>query len=215
MAVQLIVKRLSRLYDEETLHEMLFEPVGKIEGKPNKEQAMKWLESVCTKLNEKYNGTRDYSVKLLTDDSKWQIRLVKHMHGVDNLIVFADDFFYGNEIKHMIEINQQLDGLIQESTVIKRGEKSQPIDNFKELVDWLMKDAQRGMNIQRYKGLGEMNPEQLWDTTMDPATRRMMQVKNVDPIVTDEVFTTLMGDQVEPRREFIESNALRVENLDV
>ncbi len=226
LAVQQIVKRISRLYDEEILHEMLFEPV-QINDDIKAEQALAWLEKVCGKLNEKHNGTRAYSAELLEngvidaiDDSEnigdnWQIRVIKHMHGVDNLIVLSDSFFQGKEVNHMVELNQQLEGLIQKNTVIKRGEKEQSVENFKEVVDWLMKDAQRGMNIQRYKGLGEMNPEQLWETTMDPETRIMLQVKDVDKVVTDEVFTTLMGDQVEPRREFIESNALRVENLDV
>lgn len=215
LSVGKIVKRISRLYDDETLQEMLFQPVGRIEGEITGSQSNDWLTKVCTYLNNKYNGTRHYSVELVEVETEWHLRLTKHMHGVDNLIILNQELFLGNEVKHMITLNQQLDGLVQNGTTIQRGEKIQPVDSFKEAVDWLMKDAQRGMNIQRYKGLGEMNPDQLWDTTMNPETRRMMQVKDVDKVVTDEVFTTLMGDQVEPRREFIESNALRVENLDI
>ncbi len=218
LSVNKLINRIARLFDAEILQAMLFEPVGNVnldDKGMSSDQAMQWIDKVNTELNDKYNGTRSYKSELSEEEDSWQVRITKHMHGVDNYIIFKESFFNSSELKHIVTMNQQLDGLIQDDSTIQRDEKIQPVANFSEVVEWLMKDAQRGMNIQRYKGLGEMNPEQLWETTMDPATRRMMLVTDEDQIGADETFTMLMGDQVEPRRDFIEANALRVENLDV
>ena len=118
-------------------------------------------------------------------------------------------------MKTLLAIHAKEKSLINDGAYIQREDEKQKIIDFSETIQWLMSDAQKGQTIQRYKGLGEMNPDQLWETTMDPETRRLLQVTIEDAISADQVFTTLMGDNVEPRRAFIEQNALLATNIDV
>ena len=216
--VQNVIKRIARLYDQDVLEEMLFTPSG-IDGNLEDIQADQlsaWLQTISEMLNQKYNGTRSYAISLQQpDDGDWFIRLTRNQHGVDTVQLFDKDFFNSSEFKLIFEMNLALDGLFTDTAYVKSGERKQNVKRFDQVMTWLMKEANRGIYIQRYKGLGEMNPEQLWETTMDPENRRMTQVTIEDAVAVDEIFTTLMGEHVEPRRNFIEENALSASNIDV
>jgi DNA gyrase subunit B len=125
------------------------------------------------------------------------------------------EFFESAEYRRIAELGKTLSGLLQPGAYIAKGEQKYEVATFKQAIDWLLDLAKKGQIIQRYKGLGEMNPSQLWDTTINPQTRRLVRVRIDDAQAANDIFATLMGDQVEPRREFIEKNALAVSNLDI
>jgi DNA gyrase subunit B len=158
----------------------------------------------------------------LTIDARYEEKNETHLivvkreqHGRRHLTAIDQDFLQGGDYAQIRRTAHLLVGLIREGAVIQRGEQSLAVENFRQAMEWLMGQARANLSIQRYKGLGEMNPEQLWETTMDPKVRRLLRVQIEDVITADEIFTTLMGEEVEPRRAFIESNALGVRNLDV
>ena len=211
-----IIKRMSRRLDPDILEAMLFTSTGAGTTEISSAIANDWLTASANAANDKFNGTRNYKsqFKELEGDD-WVIQITRRMHGVDTEFFMNKEFFTSPENTHIYSLNQKLDGLLNDKSYIQRGDRREYVSRFDNVMSWLIKEGQRGLNIQRYKGLGEMNPEQLWDTTMDPESRRMLQVKIEDAYQADEIFTTLMGDLVEPRREFIEKNALNVTNLDV
>jgi DNA gyrase subunit B len=140
---------------------------------------------------------------------------MREHHGTTSTKVLHAGFFRSAEYRQLVSIGAEFKDLLLPGAYVERGKERRDVATFSEAIDWLMAQAKQGQTIQRYKGLGEMNPEQLWETTVNPETRRLMQVRIEDAVAADEIFTTLMGDQVEPRREFIERNALAVANLDV
>lgn len=146
---------------------------------------------------------------------RWQLRLTKMRHGNLRTSHIDEEFLVSGDYAQLRETAGLLAGLIGNDAVIRRGEKSQQIGSFAAAMQWLFGEVERNLGKQRYKGLGEMNPEQLWETTMDPSGRRLLKVQIEDAIAADEIFTTLMGDVVEPRRKFIEENALYARNIDV
>jgi DNA gyrase subunit B len=148
-----------------------------------------------------------------TEDFKLKIN--KRLHGVYKHFELGAGFFGSADYRRLAAFAQTTEGLFGPDAYIAADERRERVGNFRQAFGWMMSEARRGQHIQRYKGLGEMNPDQLFETTLDASTRRLLQVRIEDAIAADEVFTTLMGDQVEPRRDFIEKNALEVSNLDV
>ena len=143
------------------------------------------------------------------------IQINKTQHGIEHRSRIDADFAQSGDYVQIKKTAAVLQGLLSEGAYVKYGEHQQPVKVFRDAIDWVLNEAQRGVSVQRYKGLGEMNPSQLWETTMDPKVRRLLRAQIEDAIGADEIFSTLMGDAVEPRRNFIESNALGVRNLDV
>jgi len=216
MSVQSVITRLSRRYEESILKEIPNLPALQKADINDTAKTAEYLDNLLVLLNKSKPSGVEYSAtsQRLDDADYAQLEITKVVHGLDHVTIMTADFFDSPEYSLMNELYEKLEGLFSESSYIQRGEKTQLVSTIDDVKSWLFEEARRGLNIQRYKGLGEMNPEQLWETTMNPETRRMLQVRIEDAISADEVFTTLMGDQVEPRREFIESNALSAMNID-
>ena len=175
------------------------------------------LDALEKRLNRSGLGKPRYAVSLQpATDAHPAALLVRRTHmGEELLQMLPLAAFEGGELRAVREAAAQLHGLVREGAQIVRGNRAQPVDSFAEAQAWLLEEAKKGRQIQRFKGLGEMNPEQLWETTVNPETRRLLQVRIEDAVAADRIFSCLMGDVVEPRREFIEENALRVSNLDI
>ena len=216
--VQAIIKRWSRRYDERLLEQLIYLPVVRPQDFDQADWLQAWAAQLHHSLNALDDVTRSYTVELRDAPTQGHgPRVVIHRteHGTDSTKYLTREFFESAEYQRIADLARTLAGLIGEGASVTRGEARQPVGSFKEAMKWLFDQARKGQSIQRYKGLGEMNPEQLWETTINPETRRLLQVRIDDAVASDDIFTTLMGDQVEPRREFIEKNALSVTNLDI
>ncbi|WP_163936318.1 DNA topoisomerase (ATP-hydrolyzing) subunit B [Paraferrimonas sp. SM1919] len=207
--VEGILNRLAKLYPEKLVQRLPYQ-AGLSEANLNAEGLKVWSEALVKELIELESEGILYSSEIIDGDAVFTVR----MHGIDRNYTFTNDFFKSKDYQAIAKLGEQINGMIEEGGFVRRGERSKPVASFIDALEWLMHESKRGLYIQRYKGLGEMNPSQLWETTMDPEARRMLQVTVEDAVAADQLFTTLMGDQVEPRREFIETNALNVENLD-
>jgi DNA gyrase subunit B len=213
LLAQAVVNRLSRLYDAGALEAVMDGIAIDLSSEEAADASAKALEAKLrddplkpeVKVTTMYDPVRELR----------SLRVARTHHGNQKISVLDQDFQLTADYQQLINTANTFKGLIGVGAVIKRGERSMAVTDFKSAMKWLLADAERNISKQRYKGLGEMNPGQLWETTMDPTVRRLLRVQIEDAIAADGIFTTLMGDDVEPRRAFIESNALRAGNIDV
>ncbi|OED39117.1 DNA gyrase subunit B [Chromatiales bacterium (ex Bugula neritina AB1)] len=207
---------LARQIDQSVLDQLLGVPALKESQLTDYTEVQEWADLLHGALMRHTQDGNFYQHRVIKgDDGRFGVELERWLHGNQYIVKLDASFFVTTEYKVIGKFADRLAGLIKDGAMVKRGEREKEVNNFPEVMDWLLKEARRGQTIQRYKGLGEMNPDQLWETTMNKDVRRMLQVRIEDAMAADEVFTTLMGDQVEPRRDFIERNALSVSNLDV
>ncbi len=204
-----VIRRIAALYDESVLRAM--QDLGEISIASQAD-----AEAAAAKLRPILGATgSEVIVGFDQETNSYRLEINKYVHGNLQCCVIDAEFLGSGDYRQISRASAMVNNLLGEGASIKRGEKEQKVSTFKQALDWLLEEAKHNLNIQRYKGLGEMNPEQLWETTMDPKVRRLLKVQIDDAIAADEIFTTLMGDDVEPRRAFIESNALTAGNLDV
>ena len=209
LTTEAVIERLSIAMDPTVLRSMLSMPRISLADKEGATQAARSFHAALMPHPPKAHIERDP-----TSDG-WRVRLEKVVHGNKVETVIDHAFLESGDYAQIVKTAQTLTGLIREDAQVKRGDTVRSIKSFKEGLDWLLSEAKGSMAIQRYKGLGEMNPSQLWETTMDPTKRILLKVQIEDAISAGETFSMLMGDEVEPRRQFIENNALGVQNLDV
>ena len=212
------VGRWGKRFDPAVIEALMYMPVppvlpDSVSATPDLEA---WMAELTGRLNADAPPAERYHITLADPDIHPNaLHVVRRSHGIPTEREIPFDFLLSPDFRYFRETGGKLLDLIGAGASVRRGERERPVTSFREAIYWLLEDAKRGQHIQRYKGLGEMNPEQLWETTMDPSVRRLLRVTIEDAVGADEIFSILMGDQVEPRRDFIEKNALFVENLDV
>lgn len=217
LATMNMIDHLSRRTDPNILRAMVDLPALDEDALRDGQRIEDWFRHMEGRVNRDQPTGTEYRVKVnLSQNGGFHDAVVtKRMHGILYPYIFPMQFFLSQEYETIRRLSEVLDGWIGENALVHHGQRSKAVNEFHDAVHWLLEQAKRGLSIQRYKGLGEMNPGQLWETTMNPETRRLLQVRIEDVVAADDIFTTLMGDQVEPRREFIEKNALSATNLDV
>ncbi len=217
ISVMSIIERLAARYDRTVLDQLINIPALAEEHLQDIQAMQEWGKRLEEALRSTLNGEGgSWAVSInAADNNVHGVLLHRGQHGVELTSEIPVTFFNSAEYRQIADFAAELTGLIETGAYVQRGEQTHEIGSFRAAMEWLMQQARKGQSIQRYKGLGEMNPDQLWETTINPESRRLMQVRIEDAVGSDEIFTTLMGDHVEPRRDFIERNALTVANLDV
>jgi DNA gyrase subunit B len=217
--VMATIQRISKRVPAAILEKLIYMPPLSSEQIQDVTQAEKWSNELEVRLKDAPGGSVETKYTLsfepANEDVSARFKVSIFAHGVSTDKFISSEFFNSGEYRSIKALGEKLGDLLAAGAYVQRGERKLEVSSFKQVLNWLLEEAKRGQYIQRYKGLGEMNPDQLWDTTVNPETRRLLQVRIEDAVAADEVFTTLMGDQVEPRREFIEKNALSVANLDI
>ena len=215
LGVEEVITRMGRRYDNDFLEQLSYVSVLSKEAQQDEVQISDWLRGVEQGLNKRISKS-SFRIELnFLGPEEYTLTIHKKEHGVEKIFIVEAVFFKSNDYKKIATYVEDTAGLFSDESFIKMGERKQTVSNFKQAFNWMMREVKKGQHIQRYKGLGEMNPEQLFETTLDVNQRVLLQVNIADAISADEVFTTLMGDVVEPRRDFIVKNALEVSNLDV
>jgi DNA gyrase subunit B len=209
LLAEAVIERVSRWIDRDVLVAMLR---GVQIELGRRDSAQTSAEALAAALPG--NGMR-VSAHFDAKTERYQVRIERTRHGNMRVTTIDSEFVHSGDYAQIRQTAEMLRGLVGVGAYVQRGEKKFPVKDFGDAMRWLLAEVQKSMSLQRYKGLGEMNPSQLWETTMDPTVRRLLRVQIDDGIAADEIFTKLMGDEVEPRRAFIESNALGVRNLDV
>jgi DNA gyrase subunit B len=217
LKVEAILRKLANRYDATVLQSLTHETALDPSWAADSEEIRAWMSRIQEELQSTAKPGETFSVAAQARDEEGVcgITVDRKIYGLSQITHLNPDFFNGPDYRKICELSATYQGLITEQSFVMKNAKQKDFTSMGQLMDWMMEEAKKGQHIQRYKGLGEMNPDQLWETTMDPDTRRLLKVRIEDAVASDEIFTTLMGELVEPRREFIEDNALDVANLDV